>query len=62
MELNMADHVLKARTKQLKFLVEHYPDLFTENTEFTCDKCAANDKCHWAFDGYCTGGDCLADK
>lgn len=31
-------------------------------TAFTCDECDLRAKCAFAFDGYNTGGDCLADK
>lgn len=31
-------------------------------TDFTCDTCADRRRCVLVFDGYNTGGDCLADK
>jgi len=30
--------------------------------EFTCDNCPDRDKCEYAYDPYCTDGDCLAVK
>lgn len=29
---------------------------------FTCDECASNRTCIYAYDAYCTQGDCLAEK
>jgi len=36
--------------------------LGVEEIEFTCDNCPDRDKCKFAYDPYCTGGDCLATK
>ena len=30
--------------------------------KFTCDECTSNRTCAYAFDGYNTDGDCLAEK
>ena len=46
--------------KDFKFLKEHFE---LDKEDFTCNTCKhAYCCCVYAFDPYCTGGDCLASK
>jgi hypothetical protein len=38
------------------------PEDAAERQTYTCNKCAANLSCPYAWDGYNTNGDCLAEK
>jgi hypothetical protein len=33
-----------------------------EEKDFTCNNCSDKEWCEYAYDSYCTGGDCLAIK
>ncbi len=50
------DDLRLMRATSIENLGEHAP------LGFTCDTCHLRRSCVFAFDGYNTGGDCLADK
>lgn len=60
----LTEEQTKAEKRKLVVLYKgtSLESVYTENTIFTCDTCPSNDTCEWAFDGYNTNGDCLAEK